>query len=61
MQREDAAHMMAALPGGAPYVEVPEADHHVMLDQPLAFVAVIEALLATRPATWRAQQEVVPI
>jgi pimeloyl-ACP methyl ester carboxylesterase len=60
MQREDAAHMMAALPGGAPYVEVPEADHHVMLDQPLAFVAAIEALLATRPATWPAQQEAVP-
>jgi pimeloyl-ACP methyl ester carboxylesterase len=52
MQREDAAHMMAALPEGAPYVEIPEADHHVMLDQPLAFVAAIEALLATRPATW---------
>ena len=60
MQREDAAHMMAALPEGAPYVEIPEADHHVMLDQPLAFVAAIEALLATRPATWPAQQEAVP-
>lgn len=60
MQREDAAHMMAALPEGAPYVEVPEADHHVMLDQPLAFVAAVEALLATRPATWPAQQEAVP-
>ncbi len=59
MQREDAAHMMAALPKGAPYVEVPEADHHVMIDQPLAFVAAIEALLATRPATWPAQQEAV--
>ncbi len=52
MRSEDAAHMMGALPEGAPYVEVPEADHHVMLDQPLAFVAAIEALLATRPATW---------
>jgi pimeloyl-ACP methyl ester carboxylesterase len=52
MQREDAAYMMAALPDGAPHVEVPEAGHHVMLDQPLAFVAAIEALLATRPAAW---------
>jgi pimeloyl-ACP methyl ester carboxylesterase len=52
MQREDAAYMMAALPAGAPCVEVPEAGHHIMLDQPLAFVAAIEALLATRPATW---------
>jgi pimeloyl-ACP methyl ester carboxylesterase len=56
MQRGDAAHMMAALPEGAPYVEVPEAGHHVMLDQPLAFVAAIEALVATRPATWPAHQ-----
>jgi pimeloyl-ACP methyl ester carboxylesterase len=60
MRHDDAAHMMAALPEGAPYVEVPEADHHVMLDQPLAFVTAIEALLATRPATWPAQQEAVP-
>jgi pimeloyl-ACP methyl ester carboxylesterase len=60
MEREDAAFMMAHLPGDAPYVEVPEADHHVMIDQPLAFVAAIEALLATRPATWPAQPEAVP-
>jgi pimeloyl-ACP methyl ester carboxylesterase len=52
--------MMANLPAGAPYVEVPEADHHVMIDQPLAFVAAIEALLATRPATWPARAEAVP-
>lgn len=56
MQREDAAYIMTLLPGDAPYVEVPEADHHVMLDQPLAFVAAIEALLAT----WPARVEVVP-
>jgi pimeloyl-ACP methyl ester carboxylesterase len=61
MEREDAAFMMADLPGGAPYVEVPEADHHVMIDQPLAFVAAIEALLATRPATWPARAEAVPV
>jgi len=54
MAREDAAFMMSLLPADAPYVEVPEADHHVMLDQPLAFVAAIEALVATRPATWPA-------
>jgi pimeloyl-ACP methyl ester carboxylesterase len=60
MEREDAAFMMAELPRDAPYVEVPEADHHVMLDQPLAFVAAIEGLLATRPATWPARVEAVP-
>jgi pimeloyl-ACP methyl ester carboxylesterase len=61
MLREDAAYMMSVLPEGAPYVEVPEADHHVMLDQPLAFVAAIEALLATRPATWPSRQVAVPV
>jgi pimeloyl-ACP methyl ester carboxylesterase len=29
----------------APIVEVPEAQHHVMLDQPLAFVAAVRMLL----------------
>jgi len=29
----------------APVVEVPEARHHVMLDQPLAFVAALRTLL----------------
>jgi pimeloyl-ACP methyl ester carboxylesterase len=50
MKKEDAAHMMSALPQNAPYIEVPEADHHVMIDQPLAFVAAIETLLAAWPA-----------
>jgi hypothetical protein len=29
----------------APVVEVPEARHHVMLDQPLGFVAALRMLL----------------
>ena len=29
----------------APVVEVPEARHHVMLDQPLAFIAALRMLL----------------
>jgi hypothetical protein len=29
----------------APIVEVPEAQHHVMLDQPLGFVAALRMLL----------------
>src|ERR1700738_1937176 len=32
----------------APVVEVPEARHHVMLDQPLAFVAALRMLLDGR-------------
>lgn len=35
-----------ALPG-TPFVEIPEAHHHVMVDQPLAFVAALDEL-------WRA-------
>ena len=34
---------------GVPFVEIPEARHHVMLDQPLALVSALRAVLAT----WR--------
>lgn len=30
---------------GTPFVEMPQAAHHLMLDQPLAFVSVLRALL----------------
>jgi len=30
----------------APMVEIPQAQHHIMLDQPLALVAALRALLA---------------
>ena len=49
MRAEDAAFMMSLLPPGSPAVEIPEADHHVMIDQPLAFVAALEALLTSWP------------
>ncbi|MEI9930096.1 MAG: alpha/beta hydrolase [Rhizomicrobium sp.] len=32
-------------PVSAPVVEIPQAQHHIMLDQPLAFVAALRALL----------------
>jgi pimeloyl-ACP methyl ester carboxylesterase len=35
---------------GLPYVEIPKAEHHLMIDQPLAFVAALRALLAAWPA-----------
>jgi pimeloyl-ACP methyl ester carboxylesterase len=42
----DTADYMAELMGPqAPVVEIPEAQHHVMLDQPLAFVASLRTLL----------------
>ncbi len=40
------AAIRARLPAGSPAVAVPDADHHVMVDQPLALVAAIRALLA---------------
>ena len=43
--RETAAYMSELMGPKAPVVEIPEAQHHVMLDQPLAFVAALRALL----------------
>lgn len=39
------AHMRALAPAGTPFVEIPEAEHHVLLDQPLALVSAVRALL----------------
>jgi pimeloyl-ACP methyl ester carboxylesterase len=38
--------MSARLGRNAPFVEIPDAYHHLILDQPLAFVAAVRALLA---------------
>lgn len=35
-----------AATAGVPFVEVPEAQHHLLLDQPLALVAALRAVLA---------------
>lgn len=43
------AHMKSLLPSGAPFAAVPGADHHVMLDQPLAFVSALRGLLSAWP------------
>lgn len=45
VSRETAAYMSELMGAEAPIVEIPEAQHHVMLDQPLAFVAALRALL----------------
>jgi pimeloyl-ACP methyl ester carboxylesterase len=38
--------MKSVLPAATGYVTIPEANHHVMLDQPLATLAALEAALA---------------
>lgn len=45
VSRDTAAYMSELMGQKAPIVEIPEAQHHVMLDQPLAFVAALRALL----------------
>jgi len=45
VSRRTAAYMSELMGPRAPVVEIPEAQHHVMLDQPLAFVAALRALL----------------
>ena len=39
-------YMFNLLGRSAPVVEIPQAQHHIMLDQPLALVAALRALLA---------------
>jgi pimeloyl-ACP methyl ester carboxylesterase len=45
VSRQTARYMSQLMGPQAPIVEVPEAQHHVMLDQPLAFVAAVRMLL----------------
>jgi pimeloyl-ACP methyl ester carboxylesterase len=43
---ETGEYMYQLLDRNAPIVEIPQAYHHLILDQPLAFVAAVRALLA---------------
>ena len=36
----------SVLPEGAPQIVIPESEHHIMIDQPLALVAAMRAVLA---------------
>jgi pimeloyl-ACP methyl ester carboxylesterase len=39
------------LPDGIPHIIIPDSDHHIMIDQPLALVAALRGVLATwKPA-----------
>jgi pimeloyl-ACP methyl ester carboxylesterase len=49
LKEADADYLMSFCPPGSPHIEIPEADHHVMIDQPLAFVAALRALLSAWP------------
>lgn len=43
----DVTDFMSELLGrSAPFVEIPQAHHHLLLDQPLAFIAALRAILA---------------
>jgi pimeloyl-ACP methyl ester carboxylesterase len=46
-----AERMSEMTPGGVPIIELPEAGHHAMMDQPLALAASLRALLAVFPAS----------
>lgn len=43
-------YMRGLLPPGSPQIAIPDADHHVMIDQPLAFVGALRGLLAGWPS-----------
>jgi pimeloyl-ACP methyl ester carboxylesterase len=45
VSRRTASYMSSLMGPQAPVVEIPEAEHHVMLDQPIAFVAAVRMLL----------------
>ena len=49
MPPERAARTLARLPAGTPGIEIPDAAHHVMVDQPLAFVAALRGLFERWP------------
>ena len=53
VSRETASYMSTLMGGAAPVVEVPDAQHHVMLDQPLAFVAALRTVLEALTGTPR--------
>ena len=44
-----AEYMLSLTPPGTPTVVIPDADHHVMVDQPLATVAALRGLLSVWP------------
>ena len=50
LNEEDLEYMWRATGTPAPVLMIPEAHHHLMFDQPLAFVAGLRGLLAGWPS-----------
>ena len=50
VDEEVLAYVRERAPAGSPMIELPEAAHHLMLDQPLAFVGALKGLFAAWPA-----------
>ena len=46
---ENLGHLRDQAKGRSPFIVMPEAHHHLMLDQPLGFVSTLRALLACWP------------
>ena len=49
MPPERVAEIRAQMPPGTPAIGIPDAAHHVMIDQPLAFVSALRGLFAGWP------------
>jgi len=49
MKRMGAGERPDFLPGDVPSITIPDSEHHIMVDQPLALVAALRALLAVWP------------
>ncbi len=50
MRRMEAGQRSDFVPAGVPSVAIPDSEHHIMVDQPLALVAALRQLLAIWPA-----------
>jgi hypothetical protein len=50
MRRKEFGARPDFVPEGVPTMAIPDSEHHIMVDQPLALVAALRALLAVWPA-----------
>lgn len=49
MQAPDFDYTHSLMPAGSPRLEIPDAEHHVMIDQPIAFISALNGLFAGWP------------
>ncbi len=49
MHPEDALYVKGLMPKGSPCFGIPDAEHHIMVDQPLALVSALEGLFCNWP------------